>query len=482
MDDSVEAENRPLLVLTNRQPYSHRYTGDGIESTRSEGGLVTALDSVLQTTGGEWVAWGSAAADFDPSVVSADGELELPPDDPSYILERVELDRRQVDDFYRGYSNQVLWPLFHSHIDRVNVEPTFWEGYREVNARFTDEIVDRDTSQIWVHDYHFLLVPEMLTDRISGQSRIVSFVHIPWPPAEIFDICPHSEQLLEGVLASDHIGFHTESYRENFLRCVERQFPASTVDRESGEIGHRSSETGTSTFVQPVGIYPDEVAARADSPSASASWRALSNQHGLCETPIVVGVDRLDYTKGITKRLDALASLWERHPEYREAFVYVQKATKSRSDIDEYRDYQHEVREQVHRLNDRFATDDWQPIVYIDESLPYEDILGLYRHADVGVVSSTRDGMNLVALEFVAASRGTESALVVSEFAGAAETLAPDALTVNPFDIEALGNAIVEAVTMPAPEKANRTATLQESVAGVSAGRWLEENLDRLLE
>ncbi|WP_049927182.1 alpha,alpha-trehalose-phosphate synthase (UDP-forming) [Halopiger goleimassiliensis] len=489
MDDLTagadETADGALTIVSNRQPYGHQYTTAGIEPVRSHGGVITALNAVLQSAGGEWVAWGSESADFDPAVVSADGELEVPPADPSYTLKRVALEPDQVDDYYYGYSNQVLWPLFHAHLERIDVQPSFWDGYREVNERFADVLADRDASTVWFHDYHLFLAPRYLRNRLEGDVRTAHFVHIPWPPAELFEICPQGKQLLEGILANDHVGFHIERYRQNFLESVAETLPGADVDRSSGVVefddGDGSDDGRTATFVQPVGIDPDAVAARADSACADGRWEAIANAHELPEdVPVAVGVDRLDYTKGIDKRLDALEYVWERYPDARGTFAYLQKGVESRTRIPAYRRYRNRIRERVHEINERFGTNEWRPITYVESDLPYESVLALYRDADAAIVSSTKDGFNLVAQEFVAASRGTGGALVLSEFAGVADAFEDEALTVNPFDVEALGEAILEAVSMPNDEQERRTANLRARVEAATVDDWCATNLERL--
>ncbi|WP_247007723.1 alpha,alpha-trehalose-phosphate synthase (UDP-forming) [Halorientalis litorea] len=465
-----------LVVVSNREPYAHRYAADGIECDRPTGGLVSALDAVVGDLGGTWVAWGSGDADFDPSVVDGDDTVALPPGDPRYTLRRVRLTRRQVDEYYYGYSNQVLWPLCHLDTNYVAVEPGFWSAYEDANAAFADAVADT-TGPVWLQDYHLTLVPRALRER--GVDRtLVHFWHIPWPPAEVFAICPHAEQVLDGLLAADAVGFHTDGYRENFLDSVERSVPGATVDRAAGTVAYGERETRT--YVAPVGVDTDELSSVAGEEGSGDYWRRLARTHGIDDdTAVAVGVDRLDYTKGILERLDALERLWETTPRLRDSLVYVQKASRSREGIDSYRTYHGRVRDRVYELNQRFGTDDWTPVVYLDGDLSRRDLLGLYRNADLCVVSPRRDGMNLVAKEYVAASAGVGGTLVLSEFAGAAESLGA-AVTVNPFDTAAFADRLTAAVEMADDERSERFERLLAAVRETGIEAWLTANLRQL--
>ncbi|QLD84551.1 trehalose-6-phosphate synthase [Natronomonas halophila] len=466
-----------LAVVSNREPYSHGYGPDGIEVSRPKGGLVTALDGVLREAGGTWIAWGSGDADFGPEIAD-DGVVPMPPETGEYTLRRVPLKRQQVEDYYYGYSNQVLWPVCHLSTEHIRVEPGFWNAYEAVNRQFAEEIIASGHETVWFQDYHLARAPRHVrTER--PEASLAQFWHIPWPHPDAFAVTPHTEDLLDGLLANDAVGFHTEQYRRNFLRCVDALLDPEAVDFEAGTVGYR--DRATETFVAPIGVDPESIAAKARADDASGFWNALRKRHDFDEeTTVALGVDRLDYTKGILERLDALAHLWERRPDLRERLVYVQKATESRTHIDSYRWYRREVIDRIDEINSRFATDDWTPIVYLDESVARDALLGLYRNADVCLVTSKRDGMNLVAKEFVAASRGADGVLVCSEFAGAAESLCPAAIPVNPVDIPALADAIERATDMDADERADRLGRLQRAVVDEDIESWFVTNLTHL--
>jgi trehalose 6-phosphate synthase len=343
---------------------------------------------------------------------------------------------------------------------------------------FADAVIESGHEMVWFQDYHLARAPRYVRAE-RPEASLVQFWHVPWPHVDAFSVTPNTEALLDGLLANDAVGFHIEQYRRHFLRCVEALLDPEAVDYETGEVTYR--DRTTETFVAPIGVAPDALGKRAEEPEANRYWEALTRRHQLNgETTVAVGVDRLDYTKGILERLDALAHLWATRPEYRESLVYVQKATESRTRIDAYRWYRREVIDRIDEINDRFGTDGWTPVVYVDDPVERDSLLGLYRNADVCLVTSKRDGMNLVAKEFVAASRGADGVLVCSEFAGAAESLCPAAIPVNPVDIPALADAVERAVDMGAAERADRLDRLQRSVADEDIESWFVTNLTHL--
>lgn len=492
IDDSLDG--RSLVVVSNREPYVHDYEDGEPTVERPTGGLVTALDGVVAETGGTWVAWGSGDADFD-SAVAPDGKVAMPPtgskeaaegagdgDRPGYTLSRVDLPRRLVENYYYGYSNQVLWPICHLEADPVNVDPGFADAYREANRQFADQAVSADPDVVWFQDYHLALAPKYVREA-RPDTRLVQFWHVPWPTPEFFEICPQAAELLRGLLGNDAIGFHLGRYAENFLDCVAQSVPEAAVDPETGAVCYDGRTV--STFTAPIGTDTERVAANAVSDAADHYWERVTARYDLdLEQPVVLGVDRLDYTKGIVERLDAVSHLLETNPELSGAFTYIQKGTRTREQIPAYRRYYDEVRARIAELNRVHGTADWTPAVYIEEDIGDRELAGLYRHADVGVVSSRRDGMNLVAKEFVAAQpepgadgAGTPGALVLSQFVGAAESLSPAALPVNPYDVSGFAETIHEALVMDNTERRERIATLQTAVRTDDIDQWLAKQL-----
>jgi len=481
---SGESRTAPddLAVVTNREPYAHEHTRTGVTVDRPFGGLVTALDDALRGSGATWIAWGSGSADFDAAVGDGDGRVGLPPADPSYTLERVRLTDAQLRGYYYGYSNQVLWPLCHLDTNYVSVEPGFWERYREVNRTFADRVLETDASTVWFHDYHLALAPAVVRER-APERTLVHYWHIPWPTPDAMRICPHAGRIVSRLLAVDHVGFQTERDRRHFLDCV-GAFTDATVDRDratvEGSFGH------TEAYVAPVGVDAERIESAVRTTDdgtgdddAGDYWETLCRRHGVGEETVAVGVDRLDYTKGLLERLDALDHLWTERPDLRGELVYVQKAATTRAGVEDYRRYHRRVRDRVYDLNREHGTDDWTPVVYVEEPLDRSALLSLYRNADLALVTPKRDGMNLVAKEFVAASVDTASALVLSRFAGAAEAMGA-AVTVNPFDVAGTSEGIARAVEMPDERRHERLSALLEAVRRDSIGAWLDAHLSLL--
>jgi trehalose-6-phosphate synthase len=500
--------DRSLVVVSNREPYVHEYADSEPTVQRPAGGLVTALDGVVAETGGTWVAWGSGDADFDPAV-APDGEVAIPGDlcdggasgndGAGYTLSRLDLPRRLVENYYYGYSNQVLWPICHLEADPVTVDPEFAPAYREANRRFAERAVDANPDVIWFQDYHLALAPQYVRKERPG-ARLVQFWHVPWPTPDFFEICPQATELLRGLLGNDAIGFHLERYAANFRDCVARFVPEAEVTA-AGDV--RYDGRTVETYASPIGIDDERVAENARSDAAGHYWDRVVDRYDLdSDRPVVLGVDRLDYTKGIVERLDAIAHLLESEPDLAGAFTYVQKGTRTREGIPAYRRYYDEVCDRIAELDRLYGTDDWTPAVFIEDDVDNRELAGLYRNADVAVVSSRRDGMNLVAKEFVAAqgrpfpnaglaqSRGLETpsrdrvpgALVLSEFVGAAESLCPAALSVNPYDVAGFARTLREALAMDEHERRERIESMHRSVREADIDAWLADQLDVLAD
>lgn len=463
-----------LTIVSNREPYVHEYDGEEVVGSTPTGGLVSALGDVVAETGGTWVAWGSGDADFDPEV-APDGVVDLPPDDPAYTLRRLDLSRGAVDGYYYGYANQVLWPLCHLDTNYVHVDPEFFPAYERVNRRFAEAVCETDPDVVWFQDYHLALAPRAVRESLPDV-RLVHFWHIPWPGPEVFGICPQAQVLLRGLLANDALGFHLSRYAENFLDCVEAELPDATVDRTAGMVGLDGHVT--TVYDSPIGVDVDHVAASARSEHADRFFHRLLDRHDVDpDTQVAVGVDRLDYTKGLVERLAALDHLWATRPDLRGEFTFVQKAARSRERIPSYRAYHARVRDRIYELNRVHGTDDWTPVVYVEEAVENCELAGLYRHADLAVVSPRRDGMNLVAKEYVAASQDTAGVLVLSQFAGVAESLGDAALSVNPYDVGGFADTIERAVRMEPGERRDRMARLQAAVRQQDLDAWLADQV-----
>ncbi|ELY87133.1 alpha,alpha-trehalose-phosphate synthase (UDP-forming) [Natrinema altunense] len=499
-----------LIVVSNRQPYRHEYrdedatapSDDGATSpdgtgpprtgtdgggrsaaeTQSitvdepTGGLTAGLDPVMQRTDGTWIAWGDGDADFD--VTDERNCVAVPPDEGAYTLRRLDLSDEAVDSYYYGFSNRVLWPLCHGFPDLIENRPTDFDWYRTVNERFAEAVADHatDESVVWMQDYHLALAPRMIRNSVPAGATVAHFWHIPWPSPATFRQCPAAGRVLEGVLGNDLIGFHVDQYAEQFLHCVDRFLPTATVDHSHGTV--RYDGQTTRVVATPMGVDADayERDARADDPDRLSD---LLEEYGIPQgTTIGLGLDRLDYTKGIPERLAALERLLERNPEWRGAFTFVQKATPSRTDIETYERYGELVRGEVRRINRRFETDGWRPIVYTEDVLSQADICALYRRADVMVVSPLIDGMNLVAQEYVAASVDGDDALVLSDRTGAHERLGSHALTIDPTDIDGFAAQLEHALSMSSYERRRRMNTLRQRVFDGDLESWMATQFD----
>jgi trehalose 6-phosphate synthase len=463
----------PIVVLANREPVRHDRGDDGIVCKRSSGGLVTALEPVIQACSGVWVAHGAGTADR--LVVDRWDRVEVPPTNPQYRLRRVWLSDSEERGYYYGFSNEGLWPLCH----RTGVQPLFrpadFEMYRLVNTRFADAVCDEVASEsplILVQDYHFALAPETIRRRLP-RSTIVAFWHIPWPRPSDFAACPWSRQLLEGLLGSSIVGFQTSDDRANFIECAERMLGAH-IDRRGYLL--TCGDRRTAVRVYPVSVeWPNRWASQ--SPPVEICQAAVRRKLLLPpDVRLVVGVDRLDYTKGITHKVQAVERLLELEPDLRGRFVFVQIAEPSRDVLPAYRECRSRLREEVDRVNRRFGSDAYRPVIVLEAHHEPAEVYQFLRAADVCYVGSLRDGMNLVAKEFVAARDDERGVLVLSRYTGAARELG-DALLVNPYAANDSARALARALRMPGEEQSIRMRAMRASVEAFPIDRWIAEML-----
>jgi trehalose 6-phosphate synthase/phosphatase len=438
--DTRQDTPRPIVVVSNRLPITGHRDAGRLVYRKSPGGLVSALEPVLAQQGGTWVGW--------PGIELRRGEhLRLP--ETSYGLHALQLTEQEVGDYYHGFCNRTLWPLLHCFPGHTHFDRRQWNLYQRVNARFAEAAAAVATERadlVWVHDYHLLLAPLSLREALPAV-RCAFFLHVPFPPYDLFRLLPWDRDLLRGLLACNLIGFHVEAYARNFLDCVERLLGAR-VDHEAMLVEHGDHTVRVGAF--PLGIDFDLYAGLArDAPTPTRRER------------VVLGVDRVDYTKGIPERLLAFERLLELHPEHRGQIVLLQLAVPSRSQVMEYRHLKRQIDELIGRINGRFATARWSPIRYLYRTLPPPQLVALYRDADVALVTPLRDGMNLVAKEYVACQVDDPGVLVLSRLAGAAETMR-EALLVNPYNVDATAEAIHRALTMNEAERRSRLAALRQ--------------------
>ena len=463
-----ELRGQQVIVLSNREPYIHIRRDDGIEVRRPASGLVTALEPIMRTCSGTWIAHGSGSADRD--VVDRHHHIAVPPDDPSYRLRRVWLTEEEEVGYYYGFSNEGLWPLCHIAHVRPTFRTTDWDQYVHVNRKFARAVVEESVSNdpiVLVQDYHFALAPRMIREA-PPNATIITFWHIPWPNPEAFAICPWREQLLDGLLGSSILGFHTQFHCNNFVDTVDRQLEAR-VDREMFTVSYRRELTSVKRY--PISIeWP--LSTSLVQKSVEQCRTNVRSRHGLPgDHAIGIGVDRFDYTKGIEERLRAVERLMDLHPEWVGRFTFVQIAAPTRAGIEEYDTYQVRVRALVDRINRRFALAPHPPIILLSEHHEALGVYEYYRAAELCFVSSLHDGMNLVAKEFVAARDDERGVLVLSQFTGAARELA-EAIIVNPYDADECAAALQAALEMPEREQRARMRLMRSLIGEFNVFRW----------
>ena len=469
-----------LFVVSNREPYQHIRQGKSVTVMIPASGVVTALDPVLQACDGTWVAHGSA--DADREMVDQKDHLRVPPEDPKYTLRRIWLTPAEEDGYYYGFANEGLWPLCHIAHTRPLFRASDWEQYQTVNRKFADALLEEmaQTEQpvVLVQDYHFALLPRLIKEK-RPDARVAIFWHIPWPNPEAFGICPWQNELLDGLLAADLIGFHVQAHCNNFQQTVDRSLE-SQVDLEHFTVKRNEHVTLVRPF--PISVDFNEFKPPAGTTADSETERAaLLKELGVEAIFMGVGVDRVDYTKGILERFLAIERLFERFPVYLKQFVFVQIGAPSRTHIKRYHDFLLEVEVEAERINRRFQTANWKPIVFLNRQHSHQEIERYYRAADLCLVTSLHDGMNLVAKEFLATRDDEDGVLVLSRFTGAARELR-DALVVNPYDIDQTADAIRMALVMDPEEKKERMQRMRKLIREQNIYRWAGDLVGQLCD
>lgn len=459
-----------LIVVSNREPYVHEITGQGIRAIRPASGMVTALEPIVRAVGGTWIAHGSGTGDR--HVVDARDQIGLPPDNPKYTLRRVWLTRQEEDGYYYGLSNAALWPLCHIVYQRPEFRKSDWDQYVAVNEKFCRVVLEEAVGApaiVFIQDYQLGLLSRMLRNR-RPDLILVQFWHIPWPNREAFRVFPWGEQLLDGLLGNDVLGFHIQYHCNNFMDTVDRGIEAK-VDYEHFRVFRGGRPTHIRPF--PISVDFDQIEADAQSTRVeerTAEFRTILGS-GAGERKLFVGADRIDYTKGILERFQAFDAMLQHHPELCGRVIFMQLAAPSRLHLDVYRDLNDRIEGLVDDINWRLQTDDWQPIHYLKAHHDYYAVLAAYRMADVMLTTSLHDGMNLVAKEFIATRNDNQGVLILSQYTGAAREL-PDALLVNPFDIEDLAKAMHHSCTMLDNDIRLRMSRLREQVAKENVYAW----------
>jgi trehalose 6-phosphate synthase len=474
----AEFDGLRFIAVSNREPYIHRSNGGAIACVQPASGLTAALDPILRATGGTWVAHGSG--DADRLVVDSRDHLAVPPDRPCFTLRRVWLDRETHAGYYYGLANEGLWPLCHIAFQRPVFRLRDWESYKRANEIFADAVLEEahgEPAFVFIQDYHFGLLPRMLKAR-NPNLTVAQFWHIPWPNREAFRAFPWKEELLDGLLGNDLIGFHLRYHCANFLETIDRSLEAM-VDLEHGDILRGGRLTRVRAF--PISIDFDRHVQEAEGSAVESHverWRAELG--GRCEC-LGIGIDRADYTKGIPDRLRAVDRTLELYPEYRGKLTFLQVAVPSRIDIETYRRLNEEIEAVATGINRRWGFGTWQPIHLCQQNLPQAELMALHRLAAFCMVTSLHDGMNLVAKEFVASRNDGDGMLILSSFTGAARELT-SAVLVNPFSVDQMADAIQRVLTMPHAERSQRMRVLRKTVEENNIYAWAVKIMRSILE
>jgi trehalose 6-phosphate synthase len=464
-----------LINVSNRLPVEVKCRGGVPRLNASAGGLASALDSIWRHQHGMWIGWAGAV---EPDVAAP--LLQKAAKGRSYNFRPVPLSPQEVSKFYTGFANEIVWPLFHDMPSRCNFDPEYWEVYQRVNRKFAHTAAESATPKdlIWAHDYHLMLMGRYLRE-VGCTTRTGFFLHIPFPAPDIFEKLPWRKTILRALLSYHLLGFQTDRDRCNFLSCLERILPDAVPERHGVRnlIVFENRKTCIGTF--PISIAFDEFANHAASRTVEAETMQLRRE--LSNNFIVLGVDRMDYTKGIPERLKAFRILLRRYPELRRRVTLLQVVVPSREDIREYKELRREVELLVSQINGEFTEAGWVPIHYMHRNLSRKNLLSYYRAADIALITSLKDGMNLVAKEFCAAQIDEQGVVVISEFAGAAAELRHGALVVNPNDLAGIAEAIHHACVMPVEEKRSRMQILRDIVRNYNVQGWAESFLQAAL-
>jgi len=468
-----------FIIVSNREPYIHSYQGNEIKCEAAVGGLTTALAPVLSAIGGIWIAHGSG--DADRVAVDSRNKVMVPPEKPHYTLKRVWLSDKEVNDYYYGFSNQALWPLCHA----VDIKPVFdgsqWDTYEKVNRVFAQSVLEevRDRKAlVFIQDYHFALLPGLIK-RASPETTVAQFWHIPWPRQKAFQICPWREEILNGLLGNDLLGFHTVRHCRNFLTTVNRTIAESKVNYEKAEVTMEEKKTEIRPF--PISVDFEQLSKEAQRVEVKEEMERLKKELNLGDNLVGVSVDRLDYIKGIPQRLMAIDRFFEKCPEYKEKVTFVQVSVPSRTEIPSYIKLGESIDALVEKINLKHGLGDWKPIVTIIGPVPTITLAALRGMANLCIVSSLHDGMNLVAKEFVASRYDNDGILLLSRFAGAAKEL-DDALLINPYAIDHVATSIEEALEMPRVERYKRMRRKRSIVRENNIYKWAADIILELMK
>ncbi len=471
-------EDHLFVVVSNREPYVHEWAGDKIKCVIPASGLVTALDPVMISCGGTWIAHGSGSADRD--VVDEHDIVQVPPENPRYRLRRVWLTKEEENGYYYGFSNEAIWPLCHVAYTRPSFNQTDWEAYRQVNRKFAEvtaqEIGDRK-ALVFVQDYQLALLPRYMKER-NPDVIVAQFWHIPWPNPEVMRICPWQEEILQGLLSNDLLGFQIRYYSDNFLHTVNACLECM-VDWETNEVHRQGMKTTVQAF--PISVDFENISSESRQARVTHEMERVRRQFGLTGEIVGLSIDRIDYTKGMPDRLRSIERFFEKYPEYLRRVVFVQVAASSRIHIGSYRRLHAEVDNLIEKINWRYSSGNWKPLVYLRENTSQLTIAALRRMARLCMVSSLHDGMNLVAKEFVASRFDEDGVLIISPFTGAARELT-GALIANPYATDQMAETIREAIEMNIKERRTRMRRMRAEVEENNIYKWAEDITSTILK
>jgi alpha,alpha-trehalose-phosphate synthase [UDP-forming] len=456
-----------FVVVSQAEPYQHDYVKDTVKVKRTTGGLISAMEPLLKANKGLWIAHGRGTADKE--AVDENDKVKMPPGKNQYTLKRIWISKKNLRGWYYGFSNEAMWPLCHSVFERPTFRESDWNTYWDVNQQFADAVlkeVEGKKAIVWIQDYQLSLVPQMLKEK-RPDLIVGHFWHIPWPVSDIFKICPWDRTLLEGMLGNELIGFQRHSYCRNFLTCVSKTLEAK-VDFDALTVTYNNHVTYVRHF--PISIDTQGVIQASQKTKKFGKAFIKKNITARGYEHLSIGVERMDYTKGLPERIKAIDRFLEKYPEYQEKFVHVNILVPSRTLIKRYEELDREIDNLIENVNFKYATATWQPIHVIKEAVPPSEVYSFYKSADIALVTSLADGMNLVAKEYIAAGPD-DGVLILSEQAGAADEL-QDALIVNPYDIEQLADKIKQALEMPKDERKQRIEKMRGFIAQHNVYEW----------
>jgi len=457
-----------FVVVSNREPYIHSHISGAIQCDMPPSGLTAALDPIMRACGGTWIAHGSGNADRE--TVDERDRVRVPPDDPHYTLRRLWLSKEEEDAYYYGFSNDALWPLCHIAYTRPTFNETEWSIYRAVNERFSEAVLEEVGTRkafVFVQDYHLTLMPRLLR-QANPNLVIAQFWHIPWPNPEAFRVCPWQAEILKGLLGNHLLGFHLRYHCNNFLDTVDRAIEAR-VDRDRYEVTHGGEKTAIRPF--PISVDFEEVNRRAREKDVQVEMQRLKKSLEIKGKFVGMGLDRIDYTKGIPDRLRAFDRFLERYPDYLNRVVFIQTGVPSRVHVPAYRRINDEIDSLIEEVNWKYESEHWKPVIDLRGPLSPLTVMALRRLADFAIVSSLHDGMNLVAKEFVSSTVDDDKVLILSQFTGAARELT-DAVLVNPYATDEFAGAIKEALEMPIEERQRRMRRMRAVVQENNVYKW----------